>query len=249
MPADRLQLFQYRGNRCAYCGLSVAQMMERFRTFNKVFNFHHVDPTLKHPEYEKLIRRVISSEQLDELDKCILLCAVCHAIIHGQGFNCTATVTARYQGHEAKQVFRGHMIRDYTASKARFLTNETVYLYPYQLVIGKRKPTIKFGVELKEGTFIELLAEIATHKKLSILSHKGELMFEAKHISGDDFEFFQDISFPVPDIYAYDEALKMYVWIRNGFAMLKDGAIHQAGKIRFEGSVSEIKKRHKPSNP
>ena len=58
-------------------------MLNRYGVINKVFEFHHLDPSKKHPKYDKLIQRVVSAEQLDELAKCILLCERCHVVLHG----------------------------------------------------------------------------------------------------------------------------------------------------------------------
>jgi len=42
--ANRAQLYKYRGDHCSHCGKSVKEMVERYSTFNRMFEFHHVDP-------------------------------------------------------------------------------------------------------------------------------------------------------------------------------------------------------------
>ncbi|MEX2174200.1 MAG: hypothetical protein WD872_07550, partial [Pirellulaceae bacterium] len=80
MPANRRQLYEYKGDRCGYCGRPVQEMIEEFGGFERIFEFNHIEPAKKHPDYDNLIRRTISTEQLDEIDKCVLLCRVCHGI-------------------------------------------------------------------------------------------------------------------------------------------------------------------------
>lgn len=66
------QCVNYKGNKCADCGYTSDK--------HCVFDFHHLDPSQKEfsfgnklPKFEKLI---------PELDKCVLLCAVCHRLRH-----------------------------------------------------------------------------------------------------------------------------------------------------------------------
>ena len=48
-----------------------------------VYDFHHLDPTIKDREISYLIR---SPEKLmKEIDKCVMLCANCHRIRHHEG--------------------------------------------------------------------------------------------------------------------------------------------------------------------
>jgi hypothetical protein len=46
--------------------------------------FNHVNPDKKHPQYNNLIRRVVSAEVLDEVDNHVLLCCICLGVLHGQ---------------------------------------------------------------------------------------------------------------------------------------------------------------------
>jgi len=69
------QSIQYKGGECVKCGYNKCQA---------ALQFHHVDKTKK--EFTLAHRKVTSFVKVkDELDKCILLCANCHAEEHYQG--------------------------------------------------------------------------------------------------------------------------------------------------------------------
>src|ERR1700732_1123959 len=96
---DRRQFqLAYKGNRCAYCGVSVEESFKRYGTFYRMYEVNHVDPDKKDPDYDNLIRRNGSVEQLDELDKCVLLCKLCHGILHAQNIVTTMTIRVEVLG-------------------------------------------------------------------------------------------------------------------------------------------------------
>ena len=62
----------YKGSKCTHCGNEFPYA---------AMTFHHVDPSNKSYVWNKL--RLKSWDKItNELDKCILLCANCHAIEH-----------------------------------------------------------------------------------------------------------------------------------------------------------------------
>lgn len=70
------RLVDIKGGKCVQCGYSKS---------NAALQFHHVDPEEKDFDFSKF--RLTSFEKnkdkiLKELDKCILVCANCHAEIH-----------------------------------------------------------------------------------------------------------------------------------------------------------------------
>lgn len=65
---------EYKGSKCSKCGYSKCK---------SALCFHHVDSTTKKYTISSLCaRHSISNDLLEELDKCILLCANCHAEEH-----------------------------------------------------------------------------------------------------------------------------------------------------------------------
>jgi hypothetical protein len=63
---------KYKGGKCEFCGYNKSQA---------ALHFHHIDPINKDKDFE---RSMSWSRQriIDELDKCLLLCANCHAEEH-----------------------------------------------------------------------------------------------------------------------------------------------------------------------
>lgn len=62
----------YKGGRCARCG---------YDRYYGALHFHHVDPKIKDVSWNKL--RLRSWDKItEELDKCEILCANCHAEEH-----------------------------------------------------------------------------------------------------------------------------------------------------------------------
>jgi hypothetical protein len=239
--ANRLQLNEYKGNRCAYCGLSVQEMVERYGTANRMFQFHHVDPLTKHPEYDNLIRRTISTEQLDELDKCILLCDQHHALVHEQNIPMTLRLTVDAGEKEASQTLNGLIIFDRKDNVATFLTNEQCLVVPYLVAIGDEEPRLLFGTELVEDKLIaQLIWNLPTTKKLAVVRCSDERsMLVAKHIEGKRVKLERDITFQLlPAELCIDESDKTYVWVRNGLALTRDGDVIHSGILSTELTLS-----------
>ena len=65
---------EYKGGRCESCGYSAHPA---------ALQFHHVNPTEKDYVWTKLRLRTWSSITT-ELDRCQLLCANCHSIVHSK---------------------------------------------------------------------------------------------------------------------------------------------------------------------
>jgi hypothetical protein len=77
--SDRLsakrKAIEYLGGRCQRCDLST--------TILDVYDFHHISPDKEMNLGGLLARhRALSKKVMEELGKCILLCANCHRIIH-----------------------------------------------------------------------------------------------------------------------------------------------------------------------
>lgn len=65
--------FDYKGGKCFDCGLVDNPSL---------YDFHHIDPLGKDFEIGQRKSKILNEEVKKELDKCVLLCALCHRRRH-----------------------------------------------------------------------------------------------------------------------------------------------------------------------
>ncbi len=237
---NRRQLYKYKGDRCAHCQLTVQEMVDRYGTVDRMFEFNHVDASEKHPEYKNLIRRVLSSEQLDEVDKCVLLCRQCHGILHAQGISGNVQFTVNVAGKKATQTLTGQIIADKKDRCVKFLTNERVLVVPYHLKIGKRDSQLYFGTELeKEGVLLTHFRDLPKMKTLTVMTYRdSRVLMHVEHVGGNRMKMKLDVGFPVLTSELCGDAKDdPFIWIRNGVALTKDGKVIYNGTVTCEGTI------------
>ncbi|MFO0806731.1 MAG: hypothetical protein U0791_26800 [Gemmataceae bacterium] len=227
MSKRRLQLL-YKGDKCAACGISVAEMVARYGTFHRLFEFNHVNPAEKDPDYKNLIRQKLSAKQLDELDKCVLLCDHCHDIVHAQNITgeMELTVEALVDGKRkrVKQKLRGQLIVDAVDRKITFLTNERVQVEFYRVHLGSRKPVVMTGAEVS-SRLTSLLARIGEYGSVTIRAWDKTQMLHAVHLARGEYDLIHDIRFPFMRVELVPTDGPV-IWLRNGIAITKDGLFH-----------------------
>lgn len=234
---NRRQLYQYKGDRCVYCRLSVQKMLQRYGTINRMFEFNHVDPTKKHAEYDNLIERVLSTQQLDEVDKCVLLCRECHGILHAQNITCELLVRVKVGKKQAEQCLKGQMILDNLDRRATFLTNERVLVHPYRVYLGRKRPRIIFGKDLEKDLMPSYVQKIEEHKTIVVQSWEKRKMFRAEHTGKNEFTMDIDIGFQPCYLELNGDDGKPSLWIRNGLGLVKTGEILRSGTVRLKGTL------------
>ena len=69
----------YKGSQCQRCGLHLRN------SHYAVFEFHHHDKNTKDSDWSKM-RLKSWAAVVKELDKCLLLCANCHRVVHSEDF-------------------------------------------------------------------------------------------------------------------------------------------------------------------
>jgi predicted HNH restriction endonuclease len=74
----KIEAINLKGGKCENCGLQLQD------SHYSVFEFHHRNPIEKDNDWSKL-RTMSWSKIQKELDKCALLCANCHRIVHSEG--------------------------------------------------------------------------------------------------------------------------------------------------------------------
>jgi len=71
----KIDAIKYKGGSCVDCNVTYPTAPY------VIFDFHHLDPTIKDVDWGKL--RLRSWDKIvKELDKCVLLCSNCHRIRH-----------------------------------------------------------------------------------------------------------------------------------------------------------------------
>lgn len=237
MATNRAQLYKYKGNRCASCGESVENMVKRYGTFNRMIEFNHIDPKSKHKDYDNLIRRVISTEQIDEVDKCVLLCRKCHGILHAQNIDGYMEITVNFDGRNVSQKLNGQFIVDKLDKEITFLSNQKLLLEPYLVKVGGEPEKVLCALELETESFLaSRFLNLESHKSIVIQSIDGkrELM-KAEYIEGRKAKFSQALGFPIFMMQlSENEGDPPYLWIRNGMLLTKNGEIIIKGTISCE---------------
>ena len=78
---NKVIAIQYKGSKCVHCGIP-------YNGENaSIFDFHHVDPSIKDTEVSKILNSPKLTETIKkELDKCILVCSNCHRLIHNNKY-------------------------------------------------------------------------------------------------------------------------------------------------------------------
>ncbi len=241
--ADRPQLYKYKGDCCVCCRTTVQEMVDRYGPVNRMFEFHHVDPKAKHPRYNRVIQRVLSSEQLDEVDKCVLLCGNCHSILHAQGIAGHVKFTVNVEGQTATQTLNGQLIVDRKDQRAKFLTNERVLVVPYRLQIGKEEPRLVFGTALeKDGVLLAHFRDLPQIKRLRVMAYRdSRVLMDVEHVGGNRMRMKLDVGFPVltSELCADDED-DPFIWIRNGIGLTKDGEVICSGTVTCDGTIDGV---------
>lgn len=234
--ANRTQLYEYLGNSCSHCGKSVEEMVERYGTFNRMFEFHHVKPSEKHPQYSKLMNKGLSAEQIEEVDKCILLCRDCHAIMHAQNNSGLIEIKSNIGGREVSQKLSGWFIVDYIDKRTKFISNERNLLQPCCVSLGTDKYHEFFALELMQNErVINWLHELDIYKNIKIISLvDNTVLLEIVSVSKNVANVRMALGFPLLSM-DFDVAKgdSSYLWLRNGIILTKEGKLYSKGEISF----------------
>ena len=232
--SDKLQLYKYKGNRCTSCGMSVQEMVERYGTFHRMFEFHHIDPKKKANNYKNLIRQKISTAQLEELDKCVLLCRQCHGIIHAQNIKAKLDLNLEYGDRTVSQQFNGQIIFDTVENHMRFFSEDKILLNPYILRRTNKDDELLFGVDLGSGTFFkELLASLCEGERFEVFcADSGKCMLRVNH-TGNELKANHNIGFGFLDIEVNYSDKKEFIWYRNGMLLTSTGEVISKGVINY----------------
>lgn len=234
--ANRAQLYRYRGNHCAHCGMPVEEMVSRYGTFDRMFELHHVEPQAKHPQYSALMQRTISAEQIEEVDKCVLLCRECHGIVHAQDIEGSIVIQREIGDRVVSQELKGWFVVDGVDRTMTFLSNERSLIQPCLVTLGRTEPEEHLVLELmQDDRLINWLRDIETLQRIEVVSlPDGELLLEINYKEGRQAAVKMALGLP---LFAMDldvsEGDSSYLWLRNGMLLTKEGRVITEGMINF----------------
>lgn len=238
--ANRRQLYRYKGDRCAHCGLGVQEMIARHGKFHRMFQLNHIDPKRKDRDYDNLIRRDLSTKQLDEVDKCVLLCTLCHGIVHAQEITATVKLTMTAGDRKAEQTLTGQMIMDFQDRTATFFTDQKLLILPYWVYIGSKRPKIMFGHELEKDRFIvRQIDRINELRKFAV--HTWHDKFQMRVFVDREGEITLEHSVRFPHITSElcGSDGEFAIWVRNGKWLTKEGDVKDDGIFTYQGMRRE----------
>jgi hypothetical protein len=218
--------------------MSVQEMMERYGTFHRMFEFHHINPETKAKNYNNLIRQKISTDQLEEIDKCVLLCRQCHGVMHAQNIKAKLNLTVDYGERSVSQEFNGQIIYDAVENQMRFFSEEKILLNPYILRRTNEEDELLFGVDLGSGTFFkDILGTLEGGEQFEVFfADSGKLMLRATH-TGKNIKVEHNIGFGFLEIEANDKQKKEFIWYRNGLLLNSTGEVISKGVINYTLAV------------
>lgn len=232
--SDRLQLYKYKGNKCTYCGKSVSEMIKRFGTFHRMFDLHHINPSKKDPNYSNLIKQKISAKQIDEVDKCVLLCKTCHGLVHAQNTKAQVKLELCYENRTVEQILEGWLIYDAFDRKLSFISEDKILLTPYYSQVNEQEPNLLFGGDFNG---CELLFNVLRSLKKGDVymianAVTSEVQFKMTH-EGSKVKVEHNVKFPFLQIDVPRDNKKPGLWYRNGIVLTEDGEVIERGVITF----------------
>ncbi len=232
--SGRGALLQYKGNRCASCGLSVQEMLHRHGTFERMFEFHHVDPTGKDKHYRRLMAQRLSRRQLDEMDKCVLLCRNCHGVVHAQDIRAQLTLSIDFRDRIVSQTVSGWVKLDRVSKTLGFITNQRYTLHPCRVAFANRPELLLTAGEVGSRV-LEWMQQMESLQDLRVYSLRDNRLVYSMTRAGHRSVAIQHlIQFPIVDIeYQEEDGPREVVYLRNGFALLKSGDILSKGTVDY----------------
>lgn len=236
MPPNRDVLYRYKGNRCACCGVAVKEMLDRWGTFNRMFQFHHINPSSKDREYKKLIAKRLSRRQADELDKCVLLCTQCHATLHAQEIKAKLTLQVDLGTRIVSQTMDGWVRADFQEQRLKFITNQRFMLRPCLVFLAGNEPITLCPIEiLSEQHLLNWLDNIATLKSMVIGDPYLNVQWASLQYQNDGrVRCTQRIEFPLFLMeFQVTDPQPETVLLRHGAFLSSSGEVHFKGEVSF----------------
>lgn len=234
--ANKQQLYKYKGNRCSGCGMSVEEMVERYGTFKRMFAFHHIDPKTKSKNYNNLMKRTLSVQQINELDKCALVCSHCHDVIHAQEMTGSMSISVQLENRTVTQDFKGWFKFDKLDYQLTFISNERIKLQVCKIQINNSSERLLCVSEIENKENLhQWLKDIKELKNITIRSAtSNKLLMSIHHVENKIIKVSQAMGFPVTAIdFKVEEGDASFIWFRNGIGLTKEGDVISNGTLNY----------------
>lgn len=231
MAANRLQLYDYAGGKCCFCGRDVRESLARYRTFNGQFEFNHIDPKKKHPDYDNLIRRNLSSEQLDEIDKCVLMCRNCHGLFHAQRITAKGVIRLRVGNLRRQQTYRACGIADFQEKRFVFVSDQDDKLALFTVQYPKTQSRLMTKRDVENQFLSDLLPGTMHHGSLMIRDVERTPLLRVDRLDRAHFQIQMDMRCPLFQLELHGEPGEPGVWVRNGRAVTAEGEVLNRGIV------------------
>ncbi|MBP3957261.1 hypothetical protein J8F10_18530 [Gemmata sp. G18] len=232
MAANRLQLYEYAGGKCVFCGRDVRENLARFHTLNG-FEFNHINPKKKAPDYENLIRRNLSSEQLDEIDKCALMCRICHSIFHAQNITARGTISIRVGKMRRQQTYRAAGMADWKEKRLVLFSDQDDALAIFTAQYQRTPPRFMTKKDIEARFLPELLPAVKSQGSLLIRGSNRTPLLLVEPVDSDHFQIQMDVRCPLFQVELHEEQGKPVIWVRNGKAVTAEGEVLHQGVVTF----------------
>ncbi|HCM0734352.1 TPA: HNH endonuclease [Vibrio parahaemolyticus] len=234
MAVNKAQLYRYKGNFCSCCGKSVDEMIERYGTFNRLFDLHHVVPSKKAENYENLIRQNLSTKQLDEVDKCVLLCKECHSVLHAQNYKTKAILSFEYQNQVRTQEVDCWLVVDKIDKTIKLIYEGDLLLEPYVETLNGNYENVIFAIDLNKTPYLierlKSLREGDLYLVKNALSDKTLFLAER---AGNLIKIKHEVEFRHITMDASRAKKGTRMWYRNGVVLHENGQVQSDGFVSF----------------
>jgi hypothetical protein len=237
--------FAYKKNRCANCGSSVKEAIDRFGNASALFDLNHVNPKTKSPNYKNLIKRKkLSVEQLDEVDRCALMCVTCHRALHAQNLTIGVEVVIDFgDGVKFKKILDAcQVLTDQREEKVTFFTDELNKILFFKLYLGSNMQGYTTVHDLEQDNLlVHLILKTKETGTFSLTTMQDQPILDVVKL--DDARFKMDFNPHFPLIKFDLPITKDFgIHIRNGTLItdqgVRTGGISGSAVVFYEGLVS-----------
>tara|TARA_R110000787_G_scaffold218812_1_gene327502 strand:- start:651 stop:1376 length:726 start_codon:yes stop_codon:yes gene_type:complete len=234
--ANKSQLYKYKGNRCSGCGMPVEEMVARHGTFKRMFAFHHINPKNKDENYNNLMKRTLSIQQIDEVEKCALVCTHCHDVLHAQEITGSMKISVEVENRTVTQNFNGWFKLDNLDKTLTFISNEKIRLQVCRVNINNSPERLLCVSEIEhQNNLPQWFKDIQKLKNITIHSaSSNKLLMSIEYVKNKTVKVSQAMGFPVTAIdFKVEEGDTSFIWFRNGIGLTKEGEVISNGTLNY----------------